>query len=218
MLKQTGVSLVLAILLVFLGGLPVPNENFQANAASSSEASDSSHSPVTETPASENNESLEQDAQNTLELALKTINLSQGEGGLEVWRLKANWANMQKENGTIVVREPNLTYFMPEKGKTLFVTSETGVINQKEQMLSFIKRVRISQEDKLLLGDLLVYNGTAKTMTFPNGGQFTGTGISGSASRIIWNINQRMIEAEGEVSVRFAGAESSSLSSSEQGN
>ena len=143
---------------------------------------------------------------------MKTINLSQGEGGLELWRLKAEWANMQKEDGKIVVDRPSLTYFMPEKDKeekqkTLFVTSESGVVDQKEQILRFENQVHITMDDKAIQGNLLVYNGTAKTMTLPNGGEFTGTGISGTAPFLVWDMNNKTIRAEGGVAVEFAGSE-----------
>ena len=119
---------------------------------------------------------------------------------------------MQKEDGRIVVERPSLTYFMPEKDKeekqkTLFVTSQSGVVDQKEQILRFENRVHITMDDKSIQGDLLVYNGTAKTMTLPNGGEFSGTGISGASPFLVWDMNHKIIRAEGGVSVEFAGPE-----------
>lgn len=178
--------------------------------------------PKAETPSDKDTgNGAEQDGQGLLELALKTINLSQGEGGLELWRLKAEWANMQKEDGKIVVERPSLTYFMPEKDKeekqkTLFVTSENGVVDQKEQILRFENQVHITMDDKAIQGDLLVYNGTAKTMTLPNGGEFTGTGISGTAPFLVWDMNNKTIRAEGGVAVQFAGSEASNPLTPEQ--
>ena len=164
------------------------------------------------TPDKDDGKNADQNGQGLLELALKTINLSQGEGGLELWRLKAEWANMQKEDGKIVVDRPSLTYFMPEKDKeekqkTLFVTSESGVVDQKEQILRFENQVHITMDDKAIQGNLLVYNGTAKTMTLHNGGEFTGTGISGTAPFLVWDMNNKTIRAEGGVAVEFAGSE-----------
>ena len=146
----------------------------------------------------------EQNVRGPLELALKTISLSQGEGGAELWRLKAEWANMRKEDGKIVVEKPKLTYFM-EDGNPLLVTSSSGIIDQKAQILRFISEVHISQKSKVIRGDLLVYNGTAKMMTFPQGGVFLGDGVSGRASFLSWNLNLHTIAAEGGVSVFFAG-------------
>ncbi len=229
MLKRPGIALALALLLA--GGcwlLQTPdafaaqayNGTSTAGEGRADGASNSAPQKVDPDTTVEDKAGgvLDQDAQKSLELALKTVNLSQGEGGIELWRLKAEWANMQKENGKIVVQLPRLTYFMPEKEKTLFVTSESGVIDQKEQVLSFIDNVHVSQEDKALQGDLLVYNGTAKTMTLPRGGEFSGTGISGSAAFIVWNINRKVIEAEGDVSVHFDGSESPAPLTPEQGS
>lgn len=211
MLKRPGMLFLLALLLACgsleAGGVePVSGVNGASSTIEPSPAADKNSGSASD-----------QDGQNALELALKTINLSQGEGGVELWRLKAEWASMQKENGKIIVQRPTLTYFMQEKDKTLLVTSDSGVIDQKEQILRFIDHVHISQEDKSIRGSLLIYNGTAKTMTFPQGGEFTGTGTSGDASFLVWDMNHKVIRAERGVSVRFAGSEPSAPLTPEQG-
>ena len=142
---------------------------------------------------------------NALDLALKTITLSQGEGGLELWRLKAEWANIQKENDQIFLIKPRLTYFM-EDGKILYVESDTGDVDQKNQILRFIDTVRITQEDKLLTGNLLVYNGTAKTMTMPLGAELTATGVDGRGNRLVWHIDTKIIETTGDILVHMESA------------
>ena len=212
MLNRPGMLFMLLALLLACGSFkaggaePVPGVNGTSSTTGSSPASDKNDGSASA-----------QDGQDSLELALKTISLSQGEGGVELWRLKAEWASMQKENGKIIVQRPTLTYFMPEKDKTLFITSDSGVIDQKEQILRFIDHVHISQEDKSIRGSLLVYNGTAKTMTFPQGGEFTGTGTSGDAPFLVWDMNHKVIRAEGGVSVRFAGSEPPAPLTPEQG-
>jgi hypothetical protein len=137
-----------------------------------------------------------------LALALKNISLSQGEGGFELWRLKAEWANMQKDGDNITVRKPKLTYFSRAEGEApLHVSSETGLIQQKNQILRFVDKVRITQDDKVLDGDLLVYDGARKSMTFPRGGEFADSGVRGSADTVEWNIEKQCIVATGNVSV-----------------
>lgn len=140
-----------------------------------------------------------------LDLALKTISLTQGEGGFELWRLKAEWANMYKEGGLIFVEEPRLTYFMREEGKILYVQSKKGDIEQKSHIIRFIDEVQMTQDDKIMVGDLLVYNGTSKSMTFPQGGSFNATGVDGSADRFVWHIDRQHIEGIGSVKVFLEG-------------
>ncbi|MDR2125150.1 MAG: LPS export ABC transporter periplasmic protein LptC [Desulfovibrio sp.] len=138
-----------------------------------------------------------------LNLALKSISLSQGEGGAELWRLKAEWAGLQKSEDLLVVEKPRLTYFMKEDGKVMHVSSANGNIEQKSRIIRFIDNVHITQDDKSFDGELLVYNGTQKSMNFPGGGTFNGNGLSGRAETITWFLDSRQVTAEGGVSVYF---------------
>ena len=208
MLKRRGMLLTLALFLI-CGELARAGTESVSGVTANPQAPASSFAPEVHGPSGTHDGSrLDQDSQNTLDLALKTITLTQGEKGIALWRLKAEWASMQKESGRIVVQRPILTYFMPEKDKTLLVVSDSGIIDQKEYILEFVNNVHISQGDKVIKGDLLVYNGTAKTMTFPQGGTFIGAQVFGDASFLLWDVNQKLIRAEGGVSVRFNDSES----------
>ena len=139
-----------------------------------------------------------------LDQSLKAISLSQGEGGFEIWRLKAAWANVMLQGDKIIVEKPQLIYFDKEnERKNLHVHSDTGDIEQKSQILRFMDNVRIMQEDRLLEGNLLVYNGTAKTMTFPQGARFAGPGMTGSADHIVWDISRKIILGTNGIHVFF---------------
>ena len=149
-------------------------------------------------------------ADEAVDLAIKTMSLSQGEGGFELWRLKAEWANLRKRDDLIIVEEPRLTYNMREQDKILFVESRTGDINQKQQVLRFIENVRVTQEDKRLTGPLLVYSGADKTMTFPQGCDFIDTGVTGAMDKLVWHIDRQFIEGDGNVKVFLEGPAKSS--------
>lgn len=150
-----------------------------------------------------------------LNFALKDILLSQGEGGFELWRLKAEWAAMQRQDGKIFVQEPRLTYFMSEEegAPPLLVRSKEGDVEQSEKILRFVADVYVTQEAKELSGDLLVYNGTAGTMTLPNGGSFTDTGLDGTAGFLVWHIAEKLIEAQNGVEIHFNSAAEAGASS-----
>lgn len=141
------------------------------------------------------------ESQMPLDLALKGISLSQGESGFEIWRLKAEWASLEKTDDTVVTQKPRLTYFMKDGDNTIQVEAEQGEVNQKTQILRFIDSVRASQDDKQLSGALLVYNGNDKTMSMPEGGKFTASGIAGSCQSIVWHIDDNIIEASGRVTI-----------------
>lgn len=141
-----------------------------------------------------------------LDLALKSITLSQGEGGIEIWRLKAEWANLRKQDNLIQVDTPRLSYFL-EDGKVMYVASDKGDVEQKKQLLRFIDHVRVTLDEKQLTGPLLIYNGEDKSMTMPQGGVFTDPGIEGSARLFVWHIDSKIIEAEGDVLFHISRSE-----------
>lgn len=191
-LGSIGVALLVSLTLLFFIYEPSENSEQKASGANTS---------------AENDETSASEGEQTLDLALKSVNLSQGEGGFEIWRLKAEWANVRKQGEAVIVEKPRLVYFMDEGEKTLHVSSSTGDINQKSQILRFINNVHIIQEDKVITGSLLVYNGSRKTMTFPDGGDFTSPGITGHAAQVEWDLNSKLITATGDVSVLFSQEE-----------
>ena len=142
-----------------------------------------------------------ENATEALGVALKDLKLTQGEKGEELWRLKATWANMLEASGYITVESPQLVYFIPPDAKELHVTSEKGDVNQKTQILRFIGKVYASQGNSTLTGDLLIYNGTARVMVFPDGGAFHGDAVSGDAAKVLWRMRDQVIEGSGGVSV-----------------
>jgi hypothetical protein len=137
-------------------------------------------------------------------LALQQVELWQGEGGVELWRVKADRALMEEKDGKIFVEKPLVTYFSPSPdAKPLFISSSSGDIDQTNQILRFLQDVRVVQEGAAMQGDLLIYNGTDKTMTMPGGGSFADTGMKGKALFVRWRMTEKRIEAEGEVLVDF---------------
>lgn len=158
----------------------------------------------TNLPGTQNATAGQGTAEEPLDQSLKNISLSQGEGGFEIWRLKAEWANVMQQGEKIIVEKPKLTYFeKDDPGKPLYVNSDRGDVEQKSQILRFVTNVRIMQEDRQMEGELLIYNGTSKTMTFPNGARFAGSEMKGVADHFVWDIHQKVITGTGGVDIFF---------------
>lgn len=69
--------------------------------------------------------------QDPLALALKNIELTMGENGFEVWRLKAQWASMKEADGSIEVLKPQIVYSMDEQNTNAAANSAaqaTGLV------------------------------------------------------------------------------------------
>lgn len=146
------------------------------------------------------------DEELTVGLALKSFILNQGEAGATLWRLNATAGNMVEEDGVLIIDQPELIYYMPPDNEELHVVSDKGDITQKTKILRFIDNVNASHKDGIMRGELLVYNGTAKTMSFPSHGTFESETIQGEADEVIWHIDTRIIEGIGQVDAHFTSS------------
>lgn len=155
---------------------------------------------IQENPALLTDDTLENPS--AISLLLKEFILSQGEQGHTLWRLTAKAGNMSKVNNVFIVETPSLVYHMDD-GSELTVASIKGDINQSNKKMRFITDVVVNHKDQKLSGDLLVYDGTEKTMTFPDQAFFKDSQVEGSANRVTWFIDTRIIEGEGDIHVIF---------------
>lgn len=136
-------------------------------------------------------------------LAVKAINLTQGEHGTELWRLKADWGNMRRKDNVLELEKPRFTYYMPPENKPLVIVSDKGEIMQEGQEIEFVDSVVATHADRTLHAPRITYLGKSRQLACPHGGTIEGEGYAGSASHILWRINDEMIEATGNVEVVF---------------
>ncbi len=139
-------------------------------------------------------------------LAVKAIEMKQGEHGVELWRLKAEWGNVRQEGGLLELKKPKFTYLMPPDNAELQVTSEQGEVNQTTKIIRFIQSVVVTQGNNTLRAPIMVYNGTAKTLLFPQGAEFDGRGVEGTAANALWRLNDRVIDASDGVDMTWERA------------
>ena len=138
-------------------------------------------------------------------LAVKAINLTQGEQGVELWRLKAEWGNMRREGGLLELEKPKFTYYMPPHNEEVRVSAETGDVNQASKLIRFRTNVLAHYGNNTIKGALMEYNGTAKVLTFPEGAVFEGPGMSGEAPLVTWVLEKQLIKADGGVNMTWQG-------------
>lgn len=138
-------------------------------------------------------------------LAVKAIDLKQGEHGIELWRLKAEWGNMRREGGLLELEKPNFTYYMQPHNEEVRVKAETGDVNQVSKLIRFRTNVQAYYDHNTISGPLMIYNGTGKVLTFPEGAVFGGPGMAGEAPMVTWILNEQLIKADGGVTMTWEG-------------
>ena len=133
-------------------------------------------------------------------VAMKGIELVQGEKGIELWRLKATWAQLRQSNNIIDVDSPDLVYQM-DGGKQLRIVAKKGEVQQQVQMVRMWDEVHATHEQHELFANLMVYNGTRRTMYFPEGARIEGQTLSGNATRLEWDVADNVLRGSDGVSM-----------------
>ena len=159
---------------------------------------------IQEDPTKFTEETLENSS--AVSLLLKNFILSQGDKGLTLWRLTAKAGNMSKIDNLFVVDTPTLVYSMDD-GSELHVNSRKGDVEQSKKIMRFVDDVVVQHKDQEITGELLVYDGNTKTMTFPEQAFFKDSQAEGSSDLVIWHINTRIIEGQGNVHVVFESSD-----------
>lgn len=136
-------------------------------------------------------------------LAMKAITMTQGEQGIELWRLKADWGNMRRKDNVMELEQPRFTYYMPPDNKVVSILSDKGDIEQEEQRIRFLDSVVATYDDKTLHAPEMHYVGKTRDVICPRGGLIIGQDYKGSADNIVWHMNDQMIRAFGNIDVTF---------------
>lgn len=118
-------------------------------------------------------------------LAIKGINLFQGNKGLELWRLKASWAHMSQNGDTIDVDKPVVRYALGEGSASnpdddvLDVQAQLGKITDNQRFLTLWDDVVITRYDDVITSSRMNYDANKRLMTFPEGAALESPTASG---------------------------------------
>lgn len=133
-------------------------------------------------------------------VAMKGIELVQGEKGIELWRLKATWAQLRQSNNIIDVDKPDLVYQM-DGGKQVRIVAQKGEVQQQVQLVRMWDDVHATHERHELFASLMLYNGTSRTMYFPEGARMAGQSMSGNATKLEWDVAADVLRGSDGVSL-----------------
>lgn len=137
-------------------------------------------------------------------LAMKAVNMTQGENGAELWRLQAEWANVRRKDNIMELEKPNFTYYTAPDNVPLTVTSEKGEVDQEEQTVRFIGSVVATCQDRIVKAPVMVYSGKRRDLVCPEGADMAvADKMAGSANRIVWDLKTKILNGFGDVDMTF---------------
>lgn len=148
-----------------------------------------------------------EEVKNTVDLAVRGIHLSQGHEGQKSFDLDADWATLNQDSGAITVRDPDIHYMLDkaegEPDRVVHATSSVGRVEDGNQKISMSGNVKTVYEDSVLTGDLAVFLNNNRTLTFPDGAVLDGPVLSGTASRLVWDLNTNILTGDQGVRMRW---------------
>ena len=148
-----------------------------------------------------------EEVKNTVDLAVRGIRLSQGSEGRKSFDLNADWATLNQDSGAITVREPDIHYMLENseggEERVIRATSDIGRVEDGNQKISMSDNVRATYEENVLTGDLAVFLNTNRTLTFPGGAVLDGPTLSGTATRLVWDLNTNILTGDQGVHMRW---------------
>lgn len=139
-------------------------------------------------------------------IVFKMFSLTQGEGGLEAWRLKAEVASVRKDSGVIHVEKPKITYFTRPDNQEVVVTASQGVVDQGERNMELWPDVVVVKDNNTLKTTKLVYRGSEHTLFFPDELIVESETMIGRADEAVWRLKANTFEAWGGVAIHFKAA------------
>ncbi len=138
-------------------------------------------------------------------LAIKGINLMQGEKGFEYWRLKADWAAMHHEGDVIDVREPRVRYTLGEGADEdyVYAVSQFGKISDQQQVLTMWDDVVLTRGEDTIVGPEMTYRTDERKVRFPKGGTIMRPTMEGTFGSLVWDMDANRIEGGEGVDITF---------------
>ena len=148
-----------------------------------------------------------EEVKNSVDLAVRGLELSQGREGRKSFDLKAEWATLNQDSGAITMRDPDITYRMSDdeggKPRLIYASSRIGRVEDGNQKVSMSDDVRARHEENVLTGDLAVFLNPLNKLTFPGGARLDGPELAGTCNRLTWDLNTNIIMGDHGVNMRW---------------
>jgi LPS export ABC transporter protein LptC len=134
-----------------------------------------------------------------MDLSLQGVMLRQGKDGRLLWTLNATHADYQKEQGLIMVTDPDIVYFQEGKDDPVYVTGDQGRIDQKNDQADIWSNVIVLYQGSRLITQSLHYNGTNSQLSFKDHVEVHKDEMVLTADRALVELETKNLKAHGRV-------------------
>ncbi len=134
-----------------------------------------------------------------VDLVLKGVTLRQGRDGRLVWTLNATSADYHKEEGVVFVEEPHILYFQEGETKPVYVESQHGKIDQKNNQADLWSSVVARYHGSKLTTPRLHYNGTSSQLVCKEQVKFFGRDMVLTGKAAVAELGTKRLVVTGRV-------------------
>ncbi|MBN2140734.1 MAG: LPS export ABC transporter periplasmic protein LptC [Desulfovibrionaceae bacterium] len=137
------------------------------------------------------------------DIVAQDIELVQGKQGKVLWRLRAASAEYDQKKGVVLVRGPQMSSYVGEDRREVYVRGRMGEVNQKDNNLTLWDDVQGRFGLFVLKADTFDYIGAMDKIFLKGGVSVSRPDISVNATAIEIDISARELVAAGQVTARI---------------
>lgn len=131
-------------------------------------------------------------------LTLSRIHHTATKDGAVQWELEAKSAEMQSNNGQVVLKDPEVVFFL-EDGKRVKLSANKGILNTKNNNIKVHGNVSVAYDRYTLKTEELTYHHKRRRLQANVPVQIIGQAFDLKAASMIYNLNTDQTIFKGDV-------------------
>jgi LPS export ABC transporter protein LptC len=134
-----------------------------------------------------------------MDLSLQGVTLRQGSQGRLLWTLNATRADYRKDQGIVLVTDPEILYFQEEESTPVYVEGDHGRIDQKNDQADIWSHVLVRYQGSVLTTQSLHYNGTSSLLLCNKDVEIRRKDMVLTSQRATLELATKRVQAHGQV-------------------
>lgn len=133
-----------------------------------------------------------------IDMAATDVELSHGDQGKLIWRLRAEGARYDQEKSLVLVQAPTIAYFPRPGDGELRVSAPQGSVDQRTSLVTLWPNVAAIYKNTSLTADQIVYDGKGLLKATGNA-VVRQEGVELTAPVMCYDLDKRLFVADGGV-------------------
>ena len=133
------------------------------------------------------------------DLSLEGIELAQGSAGQTEWKLKADNGRYSRDEQTIFLKAPRITYFRGNNSEPVFISGPEGRIDRNKDTAYIFPQVNASVGPSVIRSQNATYFGIKRKIVLSGGVRVTRNASNLRADEMEFFLDEDVVQASGNV-------------------